>query len=252
MVATPTLASDISADGDVPPPFSELTSQNKAYGGTRPLEQDAYGTAHFTQQAISPGAFTPLSNSEWSMTGSQHYRSGGTNSATCADVTLPSGALLPGLTYYLYDNDAVGYMDIRFFRHDFDPGTMDQLFGFATVAGETPGWVMQYRSLPDGVHTVDNDRAAYRVCVYQWSQTGSNLGTRGTTFWFLRQVSPAPAVATFNDVPTGHLFFQFVEALADSGITAGCGGGNFCPNAPITRGEMAVFLSAALGLHYPD
>jgi hypothetical protein len=66
------------------------------------------------------------------------------------------------------------------------------------------------------------------------------------------QVSPAPASATFADVPTSHPFFQFVEALAASGITAGCGGGNFCPDAPITRGQMAVFLAAALGLHFPN
>jgi hypothetical protein len=52
-------------------------------------------------------------------------------------------------------------------------------------------------------------------------------------------------------VPTNHPFFQFVEALAASGITAGCGNGNFCPDAPLTRGQMAVFLSKALGLHWP-
>jgi hypothetical protein len=64
------------------------------------------------------------------------------------------------------------------------------------------------------------------------------------------QVSPAPGTATFNDVPTNHPFFQFVEALVDSGITAGCGNGNYCPDAPLTRGQMAVFLSKALGLHF--
>ena len=52
------------------------------------------------------------------------------------------------------------------------------------------------------------------------------------------RVSPAPATATF------------VEALAKSGITAGCGGGNYCPHAPLTPGQMAVFLSKALGLHF--
>src|SRR5690349_11020441 len=63
-------------------------------------------------------------------------------------------------------------------------------------------------------------------------------------------VSPAPGVATFNDVPTNHPFFQYVEALASSGITAGCGNGNFCPDQPLTRGQMAVFLSKALGLNW--
>ena len=67
-----------------------------------------------------------------------------------------------------------------------------------------------------------------------------------------RQVSPAPPAATFNDVPTGHLFFQHVEALFTSGITVGCGGGSYCPDAPVTRGQMAVFLSKALGLQWEN
>ena len=64
-------------------------------------------------------------------------------------------------------------------------------------------------------------------------------------------VSPAPGSATFNDVPTSHPFFQYVEALASSTITAGCGNGNFCPDQPVTRGQMAVFLAKALGLNWP-
>jgi hypothetical protein len=64
-------------------------------------------------------------------------------------------------------------------------------------------------------------------------------------------VSPAPVFPDFNDVPTTHPFFQFIEALYASGITAGCGSGNYCPDAPLTRGQMAVFLSKALGLQWP-
>lgn len=36
--------------------------------------------------------------------------------------------------------------------------------------------------------------------------------------------------------------------LAATGITGGCGDGRFCPDAPLTRAQMAVFLSRALGL----
>jgi hypothetical protein len=53
-------------------------------------------------------------------------------------------------------------------------------------------------------------------------------------------------------VPTTHPQFRFVEALTFAGITSGCGGGLFCPDAPLTRGQMAVFLSVALGLHWPN
>jgi hypothetical protein len=51
------------------------------------------------------------------------------------------------------------------------------------------------------------------------------------------QVSPAPAVAAFTDVPASQPCFQFVEALVASGITVGCGGGLYCVNTPITPGD---------------
>ncbi len=70
--------------------------------------------------------------------------------------------------------------------------------------------------------------------------------------WWHRTVSPAPATASFNDVPTNHPFFQFIEALRASSITGGCGNGNYCPDAALTRGQMAVFLAKALGLHWPN
>jgi hypothetical protein len=65
-----------------------------------------------------------------------------------------------------------------------------------------------------------------------------------------RQVSPAPGVATFTDVPTTHIFFRFVQALVAAGITGGCAPGQFCPGQAVTRGEMAAFLATALGLHW--
>jgi hypothetical protein len=67
-----------------------------------------------------------------------------------------------------------------------------------------------------------------------------------------RSVSLPPSAPTFADVPTSHLFYPFIEALAASSITGGCGSGNFCPEKPLTRGQMAVFLAKALGLHWPN
>ena len=54
---------------------------------------------------------------------------------------------------------------------------------------------------------------------------------------------PPPAVGVFADVPPGDPFAPWIEQLAAEGITGGCGGGNYCPNNPVTRGQMAVFLS---------
>ena len=48
--------------------------------------------------------------------------------------------------------------------------------------------------------------------------------------------------STFIDVPPSHPFFQYVETLAANGVTRGCGGAYFCPDASVTRAQMAVFL----------
>jgi hypothetical protein len=102
--------------------------------------------------------------------------------------------------------------------------------------------------------TVNNHLCGYTLRV-QFADTGEScvtgLGVRKFEITWNRQVSPAPASATFGDVPTSHPFFQFVEALSRSGITGGCGGGNYCPDEPLTRGQMAVFLAKALGLQWP-
>ncbi len=51
----------------------------------------------------------------------------------------------------------------------------------------------------------------------------------------------------FNDVPTSSTYHTTVARLAGAGITGGCGGGNYCPNAAVTRGQMAAFLNRGLG-----
>lgn len=59
--------------------------------------------------------------------------------------------------------------------------------------------------------------------------------------------TPSLAVAqTFNDVPTDYWAFSFIETFAANGITAGCGGGNYCPENPVTRSQMAVFLERGM------
>ncbi len=71
--------------------------------------------------------------------------------------------------------------------------------------------------------------------------------------WWRRTVSPGPPVInTFTDVPKGSPYFKFVEAVAAAGITGGYPDGRFGVNDPITRGQMAVFLSTALGLYWPN
>ena len=48
-----------------------------------------------------------------------------------------------------------------------------------------------------------------------------------------------------DDVAPGQPFHRFVNTLARNQVTGGCGGGNYCPSAPVTRAHMAVFLLVA-------
>jgi len=52
-------------------------------------------------------------------------------------------------------------------------------------------------------------------------------------------------LADYLDVPPSHLFHAYVEALVRASVTAGCGSGDYCPAAPVTRAQMAVFLLRA-------
>jgi len=62
---------------------------------------------------------------------------------------------------------------------------------------------------------------------------------------------PAPAQPRFADVAMDRSGYAFIEELARRGITAGCGGGNYCPDAPVTREQMAILLMRALGVFNP-
>ena len=53
---------------------------------------------------------------------------------------------------------------------------------------------------------------------------------------------PAP-VGLFADVPTTRMFANFIEQLANEGVTSGCLPGDYCPDGTVSRGQMATFLS---------
>jgi hypothetical protein len=63
--------------------------------------------------------------------------------------------------------------------------------------------------------------------------------------------SPLPPTGVFVDVPTSHWAAAWIEQLAAESITGGCSTGNYCPGAPVTRDQMAVFLVRTFGLAIP-
>ncbi|MEX1244783.1 MAG: S-layer homology domain-containing protein [Thermoanaerobaculia bacterium] len=114
------------------------------------------------------------------------------------------------------------------------------------------GWDTDFNASPLGY--LWHGQSGEALILHVQVATDSNLRLFGwVEVWWKRSVSPAPGVTSFNDVPTSHPFFQFIEALKASGITGGCQAAPplYCPEANLTRGQMAVFLSKALGLHWP-
>ena len=75
--------------------------------------------------------------------------------------------------------------------------------------------------------------------------------TRGEMASFIIRAANIPPASgsRFSDVPRSHTHHDDINALAAAGLTNGCRGGDrYCPNDPVTRGEMASFLQRAAGL----
>ena len=75
--------------------------------------------------------------------------------------------------------------------------------------------------------------------------------------WLVRvldESEPQAGSSRFVDVDDSEWWMPYVERLADLGITYGCATepARFCPEDPVTRAQMASFLSRAFGLEAPE
>lgn len=164
------------------------------------------------------------------------------------EVYVPSGALVKGIEMEACDTDAAGAILFGMARQ-VSPGGAGANVTTVGTTGATPGCSFFFVPVTTPF-TMDN----FNTSLYIFVNYGSTSSTNRVILFrvnYRLQVSPAPATATFpNDVPTTHPLFRFVEAMAAAGITGGCGAGAYCPDSPLTRGQMAVFFSTALGLHF--
>jgi len=176
-----------------------------------------------------------------------------------AQILAPTGAALQGVRTWVWDSHVTENVQMWVWEHCQPPyaaGTPSttELLDLQVSNGSAGNYSGYSDIAPD--RRINNLDCVLRVRVRLGDSdgdcNGSSIRLQKARAQWKRQISPAPGTATFNDVPTHHIFFQHIEALVDSGITAGCGGGSFCPNATLSRGEMAVFLAKGLGLHWDN
>ena len=177
------------------------------------------------------------------------WATGGSNPLFIGSFQIPAGAVIDYVGLRYCDTDAASAF-IGVLYDIFASGA----FTFISNT-EYPDQACGTAYNPTALGYPWNGNAGHSLDLYIFQSGPAVAGEvkfRGAEVHFKRTVSPAPGVATFTDVPTDHIFFRYVEALAAAGITGGCGVGLYCPNNPVTRGQMAAFLSIALGLHFPN
>jgi hypothetical protein len=205
-----------------------------------------------------------IDGSEFVPTDGAGYLDGGSwawtlkNSADMAIVTqvnLPAGAQINRLACVMQDDDPVYYPGWSLLRKEWswpvDSAVSGTTLQFMTADYDDSNWRAYYVDWNEVIVNYSSPDYYIYVLVVSLLSDNPDINFWGCLILWERTLSPAPGAATFNDVPVGAFGFQHVEALAASGITAGCGGGNFCPDDPLTRVQMAVFLAKALGLHWP-
>jgi S-layer homology domain len=216
------------------------------------LPVETYGTAGTTSYTVSALEFsTYIQGEAWNPvlgTAARYLLS--PLGEFVAAVHLPQGASIESVEIEGCDNSASGSLTGSFFSVPAPAGAPVDLADFDTGIAATPGCGVFPVAVSPPV-TVDNPHNVY------FFQLSNSPGDDTTYFAAVRvnyrlQISAAPATSDFNDVPTSHPFFREIEALFKAGITSGCGGGNFCPDNPLTRAQAAALFSRALGLYWPN
>lgn len=218
----------------------------------RPNDSRTFGTDVATAHTVQALAFASVQATD--TYGVDTFYSRFCTSATpcraVAPVLLPAGAMVAALELEACDTSATKSAQAQLIRLVAASSTSVSLATSSSGVAATPDCARFFTPLaiPE---TIDNFTNTYVVQI-DADGTTNTVRFQAVRIYYRLQVSPAPAVATFNDVSTGHPFFQWIEALAASGITRGCSTTPplFCPDDPVTRGEMAVFISRALGLQF--
>ncbi|MEP6994647.1 MAG: choice-of-anchor tandem repeat GloVer-containing protein [Acidobacteriota bacterium] len=128
----------------------------------------------------------------------------------------------------------------------------------ATLALDEKAWLADFQDVPQSDPFHDFVETIVRHGITAGCGGGNYCGvsfvTRAQMAVFLLKTEhgsayvPPQCAGLFGDVACPSQFADWIEQLAAENITAGCGGGKYCPTDPNTRGQMAVFLQKTFSL----
>jgi hypothetical protein len=253
--------------------FPRDFAQGATYIGSSQVTTDGSGNGsfHVTTLAATP-AGTPVSvtatdpggnTSEFSqrLPFSVNPRSGGASAGT--SLSILGTNFLAGATVTVGGQPATGvsvnsYMFISATAPALTPGTANDIVvtNTDTTTGTlVKGFVADFLDVPNS-----NQFYSYITTLVSNAITaGIGGGLYGVNDNTLRQQMavfilkgkhglcyvPPTCTGMFTDVPCPSTFANWIEAMANEGITGGCGVGIFCPQNPVRRDQMAVFLLKA-------
>ena len=227
-------------------PCSDCYRVAMTFGGTRPaIHWDATFTERLTPDAL--GQTMP-----WPVHIGQSFTDVPRTSLYYGDVeTLLHRGVTAGCGASLYCPASIT--------------TREQMAAFVLLAKEGRGYVPA-PCVPPNTFADVPETSLFCDVIEELARRGVVSGCGGGSYcpqaavsreqmavFVLRTVDPAlvpPACTTpmFADVPASSPFCRWIEELARRGVLGGCGGGNYCPTAPVTREQMAVFLTGTFGL----
>jgi hypothetical protein len=218
---------------------------------------EAFGISQETVTAVSAAALVSTSSVtepvevNFVTSSLVRYIDSANGGALFTSVAVPSGVVIDFLG--LSACDTVGG-NFTAALYDEVPGATVAGLGFIESSARAGnGCGFDYNANPFAYEYDKNEGHNLVIAITQaaGTPTDGSAGAQALEIWWHRRLSPAPATPTFADVPDTDFGYQYIEALSASGITGGCGGGNFCPDNPVTRRQMAIFLAKALGLNWP-
>jgi hypothetical protein len=181
-----------------------LAARRGEFHAAQPMQVDAHAPATGTQNlngVLEPGETVQVEPA-WMNTLGVDLADG---VGTANDFTGPAGAT------YTLDDGAADYGIIT-------AGATNDCF---TATGNCYVMTVDAPAVRPGPH---------------WDAAFTEAFSYGTKVWTLH------VGESFPDVPRSQQFYKFIENLFHNGITGGCAGGNYCPDASVTRAQMAVFL----------